>query len=177
MKPVTLLLALANVLVYLAAPSVDQYGFVPTHASLGTAFSSMFVHDPTGLAHIGGNLAFLLVFGTLVERELGSVRFLMLYLGAGLGGAVCHALVNPSSTDAMVGASGAIFGILAASAMLRSWAVAFVCVYFGMNLVALFAPELVGMKDVAVGAHVGGFAVGFAMTRIVFSGKLQEVQS
>lgn len=172
MKPATLLLALANVLVYLAAPAVDAYSFVPAHASVQTAFTSMFMHDPSDWAHIAGNMGFLIVFGTLVERDLGSLRFLALYLGAGLGGSACHAMV---SSDTMVGASGAIFGVLAAAAMLRSWAVAFVCIYVAFNIVGLFAPELVGMKDVAIGAHVGGFAIGFAMTRMVFSGKLQEV--
>lgn len=174
MKPATILIALANVLVYLAAPAVDVYGFVPAHASVQTAFTSMFVHDPTSLAHILGNMSFLLIFGTLVERDLGSLRFLLIYVAAGFGGALLHTVVNPSSTDVMVGASGAIFGVLAAAAMLRTWAVAFVAIYMGFNVVALFAPELVGMKDVAVGCHVGGFVVGFLMVRVAFSGKLQE---
>lgn len=173
MKPVTLLLALANAVVYLAAPSVGTYGFVPSHPSVQTALTSMFLH--ADLAHILGNMAFLLVFGTLVERDLGSIRFTLLYVAAGLGGALCHAVVASGSTDTMVGASGAIFGVLAAAAMLRSWAVAFVCVYVAFNIVGLFAPEIVGMSGVAIGAHVGGFAIGFAMTRVVFAGKLEEV--
>jgi membrane associated rhomboid family serine protease len=174
MKPVTLLLALANVLVYLAAPAVDAYGFVPAHASVQAALASTFMHADLG--HLLGNMVFLLVFGTIVERDLGTLRFTLIYVAAGLGGALLHAFVEPSST--LVGASGCLFGVMAAAAMLRPRLLVFVLVFAAFNALALALPETIfAMPGVSTGAHLGGFATGFLMTRTMFAGKIEEVRS
>ena len=171
MKPATLLLALANVLVYMTVPLC---GFDPAHPSVQTAALSMFVH--AGLGHLLGNLAFLLVFGTIVERDLGTLRFVLIYVAAGFGGTLLHAFVEPSST--LVGASGCLFGVMAAAAMLRPRLLVFVLVFAVFNILALALPETIfGMPGVSVGAHVGGFFVGFLMTRTMFAGKVEEVRS
>ena len=183
MKPATLLLSLAIVLAYLVELAAggdavcQAHGLVAARPTVQDALGSLFLHDPSSWVHVGGNAVFLLVFGTLVERSIGSVRLLVLYFAAGLGGAACHVLVDPSATMPLVGASGAIFGVLAAAAMLRPATLVFVVVFFGFNIVGLFAPELVGMHGVSVGAHVGGFVTGFVMVRTAFVGKIQEVTS
>ncbi len=103
----------------------EAHGFVPAHPTVISALTSLFLHDPTSWFHVGGNLLFLAVFGTMAERELGSHRFLLLFVASGLAGAFMHMVVDPSATTPMVGASGAIFGIMAACAMLRPRALVF----------------------------------------------------
>jgi len=167
MKPrtfplVTGALVAANLAVYAAELAGDGQalcqadGLVPAHFEPGAIFTAMFLHDPSGLAHIGGNMVFLAIFGTIVERAFGHVRFAALYLAAGIVGALTHVLVHPAATDAMVGASGAIFGVLAVGAALRSRLLPFVAVFFACQLWGVFA----GASDVAFGAHIGGFVVG-----------------
>ena len=91
-------------------------GFVPSAFGSGsevpwaTLLTSMFLHG--GLAHLGGNLLFLWIFGNNVEDLLGPGRFLLFYLAAGLGGHLAHWASAPGSTIPTVGASGAISGIL-----------------------------------------------------------------
>lgn len=131
------------------------HGFTPAHPSFETAFSSLFLHQ--GLFHLGGNLAFLAVFGTIVELELGSVALLALFAAAGLGGAGIHYLVDPGSTTTLVGASGALFGVLAVAGVLRPRLLAFVVVFVGINVWNAFTG---GDGAVSFGCHIGGFLVG-----------------
>jgi membrane associated rhomboid family serine protease len=125
MPLVTLLLVALNIAAYAlelqsgGMAVCEAYGLVPAHPSFETALSSLFLHDPSSLLHLGGNMAFLAVFGTIVEGALGHVRFGGLYVAAGLSGCALHVIVGPSSTDPLVGASGAIFGLLAVAAVLR----------------------------------------------------------
>lgn len=183
MKPVTILIVAATLLAYVLELAVggqelcQAHGFVPAHASVASALTSLLLHDPASWVHVGGNAGFLLVFGTLVERRIGSLRFLVLYLAAGLGGALLYAVVNADSATPLVGCSGAVFGVLAACAMLRPGTVVFVGVYVLCNIIGLAFPDAVGMHGVAVSAHIGGFVVGYAMTRVVFARKLAEVAS
>jgi membrane associated rhomboid family serine protease len=162
--PFTALLALALIVAYAAELALGgmsvctEFGLVPSHPSLETALSSMFLHDPSGPIHLGGNLVFLVVFGGIVERALGSVRFLGLYVAAGLGGCAFHCLVSPSSTDALVGASGALFGLLAVAAVVRPRMLGFAVAFAGLNVWYAFAG---GAGDVSFGCHIGGFFVGF----------------
>ena len=86
----------------------DLYRISP----IGTIFTSMFMHG--GLMHIIGNMWFLYIFGDNVESILGHLRFLLFYLFCGFGAAIAQFLIEPQSTTPMVGASGAIAGILAA---------------------------------------------------------------
>jgi membrane associated rhomboid family serine protease len=167
MPLVTIALVLANVLAYLVELSAggatfcEAHGLVPTRfmssGDLGPLFASMFLHDPASLWHLGGNMAFLVVFGTIVERAIGSTRFLVVYLAAGVAGALTHVLVNPAATDPLVGASGALFGIMAVAAVVRPRLVGFVASYAAYNLAELL---LGSGGSVSVGCHIGGFVVG-----------------
>lgn len=135
----------------------NAYGFVPAHPSLETAVSSLFLHDPSSLLHLGGNLVFLVIFGSIVEGELGGFWFIALYAAAGLGGAVLHAVVNPSSTDALVGASGAIFGVLSIAGALRPRLLGFVAAF---GCVEIWHAFMGGNGVTSFGCHLGGLAVG-----------------
>ncbi len=79
---------------------------------IGTVFTSMFVHG--GILHLAGNMLFLYIFGDNVEDSLGHVRFIIFYLLCGLAGTAVHIGLDSGSTIPMVGASGAISGIMGA---------------------------------------------------------------
>lgn len=159
--PITAILVAACLAAYVLERAGDgdaicaAYGLVPAHPTVGTAISAMFLH--ASYAHIGGNMVFLAVLGTIVERALGSVRFAILYLAAGIAGAGLHLLVAAGSTTPMVGASGAICGVLAAAALLRPRLLGFVAAFIAWNIWEVFT----NTGAVAVGAHIGGFAMGF----------------
>jgi len=178
MKPraplVTFALVGANLLAYLlelgagGQVTCDAYGLVPTRflheGALAPLFTSLFLHDPSGLAHIVGNMAFLALFGTLVERSLGHLRFLGLYMAAGVLGGLLHVLVAPGSTTPLVGASGAIFGVLAVSGALRPRLLGFVVAFVGINVWHAFTG---GSSGVSFGCHIGGFAAGFLVVLLM----------
>lgn len=86
------------------------YGFVPASPRLSTAIGAMFLH--AGWLHLIGNMWFLWMFGRHVEARLGGLRFLVLYLIGGLGGQALHFAFNHSSHVPLVGASGAISGVV-----------------------------------------------------------------
>ena len=140
-----------------------------------TIFTSMFLHS--GWLHIGGNMLFLWIFGNNVEEVLGHVRYLLLYLLSGAAAALGQALTDPSSTVPMLGASGAVAGVLGAYLLMYPYANVHVlvllliflriitvpawillCLWFGAQLVSgLLSGSGAG---VAFWAHVGGFVTG-----------------
>lgn len=161
--PVTLLLGASLIGAYFVERTSDgaaicaDYGFIPAHPTFGAAVASLFLHDPSSVLHLGGNLVFLFVFGTVVERALGSVRFSALYLSAGLGGAALHCFVSYGATTPLVGASGAICGLLAVAGVLRPRLLGFVFAFIGINVFhALTGAD----GSVSFAAHLGGFAIG-----------------
>jgi membrane associated rhomboid family serine protease len=164
--PVTALLALTLVGAYIleldagGGAACQAYGLIPIHASLETAFSSLFLHDPSSVFHLGGNLVFLVIFGGIVERALGSLRFAGLYAAAGLGGCALHIIVNPSASEPLVGASGALFGLLAVAAVVRPRMLGFAVAFAGVEIWHAIAG---GGGNVSFGCHLGGFAVGAAV--------------
>lgn len=168
--PMTALLAAALVAVYgleraLGGDAVcASWGLVPAHPSAMTALSSTFLHDPNSLVHLGGNLVFLVVFGSIVERELGSLRFLGLYATAGLGGAAMHCLVNAGSSTPLVGASGCLFGLLAVAGALRPRLMGFAVAFAGVTIWQAFTG---GSGNVSFGCHIGGFVVGVAVLGVM----------
>ena len=89
---------------------IYRFGFIPANFSIITVFTSMFLHG--GISHIMGNMWFLWVFGDNVEGVLGHVKFAVFYIICGLAAAMSQLFVDPSSTIPMVGASGAIAGVL-----------------------------------------------------------------
>jgi membrane associated rhomboid family serine protease len=139
-----------------------------------TFLTSMFLH--AGWLHLAGNLLYLWIFGNNVEDRLGHLRFLLFYLGCGVAAAVAQIAPDPGSTVPMVGASGAISGVLGAYLVLfpRARVVVFIpisfmllheirafwllVIWFGLQLVsAVAAPAGAG---VAWWAHIGGFVAG-----------------
>ena len=81
-------------------------------SALPTLVASMFLHGD--LLHLFGNMVFLLVFGRRVENQLERINFLTFYLTAGISAALAHMLMEPNSSSPLIGASGAISGVLGA---------------------------------------------------------------
>jgi membrane associated rhomboid family serine protease len=144
-----------------------------------TVFTSMFLHG--GWFHLIGNMLFLWIFGNNVEGGLGHLRYLVLYLASGVAAALVQGLSDPGSHVPMIGASGAIAGVLGAYAVLYPranvhvfvWIVIFfrvVNVPAWMLLGLWIAMQLVsglgqarGTPGVAFWAHVGGFVAGMIL--------------
>jgi membrane associated rhomboid family serine protease len=121
-KPVvTVLLIVVNILVFLFEVSLDPYsrnefiaayGLVPDQFSFLNVLTSMFLHG--GWMHVLGNMWFLWIFGDNIEDILGSAKFLLFYLLCGFAAAMAQFLADPGSRVPMVGASGAIAGVMGA---------------------------------------------------------------
>lgn len=157
--------------------SVDRYGLVP--AALRSAplplLSHMFLHG--GLGHLLGNLYFLWVFGDNVEDRLGRGRFALLYLTAGLGAALLHCALTDDPGVPVVGASGAISGVMAAYAVLfpRARLISLILfwqvhwratTYLGMWLVFQVIGAALHTPGIAWWAHIGGFVAGGALAAV-----------
>jgi membrane associated rhomboid family serine protease len=141
----------------------ETWGLVPARFLRGDGlvqvFSATFLH--ASWMHLAGNVAVLIVLGTIAERALGHLQFLAVFLGAGFVAGVTHMAVAPASTTAMVGASGPIFSLLPMVAVVRPITLAFIVPYVALNLLALVLPHSVfAMPGVAVSAHIGGFVFG-----------------
>ncbi len=161
--------------------AVFRYGYRPTSPSLLTIFTAMFMHG--GLLHLAGNMLFLYIFGDNVEYRMGPWRYLLGYLGAGAAATLFFALFVPESQVPLIGASGAISGVLG-----------FYFIWFPRNQVKVFVflfpllmthvlvsarlvlgfylvvdnvlPFLVTSAaggGVAHGAHIGGFLTGMGL--------------
>src|SRR5678816_4256673 len=117
---VTIALIVVNILVFLFEMSLGDsldlflasWALVPARFSLVTLGTSMFLHG--GLMHVGGNMLFLWIFGDNVEDRVGHGRFLVFYLLCGAAAALVQTATQPDSIVAMVGASGAIAGVMGA---------------------------------------------------------------
>lgn len=170
MPLVTIALILANLAAYAferasgGQAACDVYGLVPAYFVHGGAleplFTSMFLHDPSSLLHLGGNMVFLAVFGAIVESSLGGLPFLALYLLAGVAGGLFHVMVNPSAAEPLVGASGAIFGVLAVAGALRPRLLGFVVTFAGIEVWHAFTGAV---GNVSFSCHIGGFVAGFVV--------------
>jgi membrane associated rhomboid family serine protease len=88
------------------------YGLIPAAFSWVAVLTSMFLHG--GLLHVGGNMLYLWIFGDNVEDRMGHGRFLVFYLLCGIAAALAQTILNPDSVVPMVGASGAIAGVMGA---------------------------------------------------------------
>jgi membrane associated rhomboid family serine protease len=112
----------------------------PEKSILVSAVTSMFMHG--NLGHLLANLLFLWIFGANVEDRLGHLRFIGFYLGGGLIATYAFALVNPSSTVPLLGASGAIAAVLGAYLVLYPRARVLTYVPFPLYLLALILPGI-----------------------------------
>lgn len=168
---------------------IERFGVIPAvllhggHAgSLITPLTSMFLHG--GLGHVLGNLWFLFVFGDHVEEALGHARFALFYVACGLAAAATQVAIGSTSTVPMIGASGAIAGVLGAYIVFfpRARVLTFVPVFFLLEVPAFvyifvwFALEVVRASfslgassaegGVAFFAHVGGFVAGVLLAGV-----------
>jgi len=167
----------AFVLEYAVVPALIAQG-----AGLVGLITSMFLHG--GFAHIIGNMLFLNIFGDNLEDKLGHFKYILYYLGAGIAGSVLQIIVDPSSAIPMIGASGAIAGVMGGYLVLFphekidvlwSWGFMFerTTVPAKMMLVYwIFFQFISGMGSlgiqgggVAFFAHIGGFAFGWGVVR------------
>jgi membrane associated rhomboid family serine protease len=142
--------------------------------------SHMFMHG--SWLHIIGNMWFLAIFGDNVEDSMGALRFVFFYLLCGLAAAATQMALDPYSAIPMVGASGAIGGIMGAYVVLYPRAPVHMIVWLGFFVTRIVVPayfmlgywfllQLIGILPalgsksggVAVGAHVGGFLAGVVL--------------
>ncbi len=144
-----------------------------------TIFSSMFLHG--GWMHLIGNMLYLWVFGNNVEDAMGHKRFILFYLSCGMLAALTQAVLNPDSEIPMIGASGAISGVLGAYVLLHPYARILVVIPIGILIytpwiaaywvlgfwfVLQLINSLISASDtggVAYGAHLGGFVAGMLL--------------
>ncbi|MGH9866970.1 MAG: rhomboid family intramembrane serine protease [Candidatus Polarisedimenticolia bacterium] len=196
---VTVLLMAANVLAFLYQMSLGQegmqalvyrLGLIPVEVtegvSVGAAYvpvpltflTSMFLHGD--LMHLLGNMLYLWIFGNNVEDELGHVLFLPFYVACGLAAAALQVFMMPGSEVPMIGASGAIAGVLGAYLILFPHArvLTLVPIFIIIRLMYLPAVVVLGIwfvfqllmsadartgGGVAFFAHIGGFVAGMAL--------------
>lgn len=142
-----------------------------------TLLTAMFVHG--GLLHIGGNMLFLWIFGDNVEDRFGHLMFLLFYLAAGVAASMVHIMLEPHSAVPMVGASGAIAGVLGAYFLIFPKAQVNTLVILPLYISMVRLPALIflgfwfffqvlntGVQSsgggVAWFAHIGGFVAGVA---------------
>ncbi len=158
---------------------VIEHGYRPGAPQLTDLFTSMFMH--AGLLHLAGNMLFLWIYGDNVEHHLGRVTYLIVYLATGAAATLTFAFFAGDSMVPLVGASGAISGVLGLYFLLFPRNVVKVFVFFfpfvmttlmiparvvlGIYVVVEnFFPALVGSgSNVAYGAHLGGFFAGLGL--------------
>ncbi len=187
---VTMVLIAVNVVVFLYELSlgsdgvermIQDWGVVPARLSALTLLTSMFLHG--GILHAAGNMLYLWIFGDNVEDRMGHGRFLTFYLLCGLAAALAESYVSPDSTVPMVGASGAIAGVMGAYFVLypRSRIVTLLPLFIFIQVVEIPAVFFLGVwflmqflsgvgsiaasaestgGGVAFWAHAGGFIAG-----------------
>lgn len=155
-----------------------------------TILTAMFLHG--SFWHLIGNMLYLWVFGGRIERAMGHARFLLFYILSGVAAAMTMAFLDPASPIPMVGASGAISGLLGAALLIYPRVPVTVYVPIGIILYPLriatvwvvgawFAMQLLSAATitpdspaVAWWAHVGGFLAGMALTPFLTSFRLHR---
>ena len=156
---------------------------VDPEPAYATIITSMFLHG--GWFHLIGNMVFLWVFGNNIEDAMGHGRFVVFYLLCGVAAAAAQVAVNPSSAVPMVGASGAISGVLGAYLLLYPKVRVHTLVFLGFYVTTIALPAYImlgywillqllgglpalGRMDeggVAFFAHIGGFVAGLALIK------------
>jgi membrane associated rhomboid family serine protease len=157
------------------------HGLIPAHFTWLTAVTAMFLHD--GWLHIGGNLLSLWIFGDNVEDRMGHGRFILFYLLAGLVAGLAETMAQPGSTLPVIGASGAIAGVMGAYLVMfpHSRILVLIPIFLFFELLEVPAVFFLGFwfllqilggvgriasastsGGVAFWAHAGGFLTGLA---------------
>jgi membrane associated rhomboid family serine protease len=143
-----------------------------------TVVTSMFLHS--GWMHLIGNMWFLWIFGDNIEEAMGRLRYLIFYLMCGFAASWSFMLANPNSNVPLIGASGAIAGVLGAYILLFPRARVWTLIFLGFFIRLMYIPAgiilgywfliqiisggmITNRSGVAFGAHIGGFIVGMAL--------------
>ena len=168
----------------LLGPIISTYALTPAAPSVITVFTSMFMHG--GLMHIIFNMWFLWIFGDNIESVLGHKRFVLFYLLCGVGAALLQIQINTGSQIPMVGASGAIAGVLGAYLFRFPRATVHVLVILIIFITFIRVPAMVvigfwflsnltaglgtlGLEETggtAWFAHLGGFVSGLVLNQV-----------
>lgn len=178
---------------------VYQFALIPASftsgislANVSDIFTSMFMH--AGLAHLGGNMLYLWIFGDNVEDSMGHGRFLLFYLIGGLVASLAHIFTNPASQIPTVGASGAIAAVLGAYLVLypNSKVLTIIPLGFFLRMTMIPAAIVLGLwfvlqlfsgvlsmggpdvGGVAFWAHIGGFVAGVILAKIFARKRYQD---
>jgi len=196
-KPVvTILLIVVNMLVFLFEVSldpeshnafVDYYALIPDHFQFSRVLTSMFLHG--GWMHVLGNMWFLWIFGDNIEDILGHGKFLLFYLACGVAAGLAQAAISLGSNVPMVGASGAIAGVMGAymvkfpqsrilslifivvfftTVELPAWI--YLIYWFGLQFlsgVGSLGTSQASQGGVAFFAHIGGFVAGIVLVHLL----------
>ena len=165
--------------------SIDQVCVVDGSHGFGSVITSMFMHG--GWFHLIGNMWFLWVFGDNVEDAMGPVRFTLFYLLCGSAAAMAQTAADPASAVPMVGASGAIGGVMGAYALLYPRAriivlvvvftvsvPAFIMLGYWVLLQVLGSLQGAAAGGVAFWAHLGGFAAGALLVFLFRNNELHK---
>ncbi len=199
---ITILIIAMNIFVFIlqfmygldSRSIVYKYGAIPSNIAgfesnqpihpVLTIFTSMFMHG--GLFHIGGNMLYLWIFGNNIEDKLGHLKFFIFYLFCGIVAAISHVVTEPHSNIPMIGASGAVSGVLGAYVLLFPMAKVHTILFFGFFIQIVKIPALIvigfwaiiqvvnGMitkgilnqGGVAWFAHIGGFIAGLSTIKL-----------
>jgi rhomboid family protein len=199
---VNIILIISNVIVFLYEISLGQgsdrfifqHGLIPgllfSSTNVGFAerysplFTSQFIHG--GFLHLLGNMLFLYIFGDNVEDKMGHFKYLIFYIICGFSAGIFQTLTNIHSTIPMIGASGAISGVLGAYLIFfpRSRILTLLPIFFFIQLIHIPAavfiiiwfifqflsgvatlPAKPGIGGIAFWAHIGGFVSGLILAR------------
>ncbi|OPY66613.1 MAG: Rhomboid protease GluP [Syntrophorhabdaceae bacterium PtaU1.Bin034] len=166
---------------FTSKPELLPYNFL-------TIFTSMFLHG--GFLHIIGNMMYLWVFGNNVEDSIGHFRFLVFYLVSGLVAALVQFSFDPTSHIPMIGASGAVSGVLGAYLLLFPKARVKTLIFIFIFITTVEIPAMVLLtvwfflqiifshgQGVAWFAHIGGFVFGLLAIKIFALGRKGRARS
>ena len=178
---------------------IYQFALIPSSFTSGVGlgditdiFTSMFMH--AGLAHLGGNMLYLWIFGDNVEDSMGHGRFILFYLAGGLVASLAHIFTNPGSQIPTVGASGAIAAVLGAYLVLypNSRVLTIIPLGFFLRITLIPAAIVLGLwfvlqlfsgvlsmggpdvGGVAFWAHIGGFVAGVILAKVFARKRYQD---
>ncbi len=198
---VTVSVLVANALVFLFQASlspeeeiafIHAFGLTPADFAMANVVTSMFVHG--GAFHFGGNMLYLWIFGDNVEDRMGHGRFLVFYLACGACAAAAQTLADPASAVPMVGASGAIAGVMGAYLVLYPHSRVLTLFPFPLMLFEVPAVVLLGLwfvgqflsglgsdagaagGGIAFWAHVAGFVAGLVLVFVFRRPERQRVE-
>ncbi|HXB72414.1 MAG TPA: rhomboid family intramembrane serine protease [Candidatus Acidoferrales bacterium] len=193
---ITVLLIVINMLVFLyelwLGPELKNvfegdYALFPDHFRFFNVLTSMFLHG--GWMHVLGNMWFLWIFGDNIEDILGHGKYLLFYLSCGVAAGLAQVVINPGSNVPMVGASGAIAGVMGAymikfpqsrilslifivifftTVELPAWI--YLIYWFVLNFfsgVGTLGSSQVSQGGTAFFAHVGGFVAGIVLVNVM----------